>query len=213
MGHRSTLSAHSPCRMAETAATEARVHDVSGTNPFCLRRWRQPTVRLVEGAKHTMTSSGASSAAVALIAAMVTPALLILACASLVATALLRMARVVDRARALVATAHDGNWERIGATAAQLRTSLYRHGTRARYAEWSITALYASVVIFVLTCLSIVVDHGTSGSLNWLPAALAVTGTLPLLAGGAWMVAKSRLGGEQIAEEIHSALTRLEERP
>jgi len=160
-----------------------------------------------------MTSLDASSAAVALIAAMVTPALLILACASLVATALLRMARVVDRARVLVAMAHDGNWARLGATSAQLRTALNRHGKRARYAEWSVAALYASVVIFVLTCLSIVANHGTNGSLNWLPVALAVAGTLPLLAGGAWMVAESRLGGEQIAEEIRNALARLEERP
>jgi hypothetical protein len=89
-----------------------------------------------------MANFGTSSAAVALIAAMVTPALLIVACASLVATALVRMARVVDRARVLVAVAHDGGWERLGATQAQLRTALERHAKRARYVEWSIAVLY-----------------------------------------------------------------------
>jgi hypothetical protein len=143
---------------------------------------------------------------------MVTPALLILACASLVASVLVRMARVVDRARVLIAVSHEGNWEKLGATTAQLRAALHRHGTRAQYAEWSIAALYTSVVIFVLTCLSIVADHATNGSVGCLPATLAVIGTLPLLAGGAGMVAESRLGGEQIAEEIRGALARLEER-
>ncbi len=158
-----------------------------------------------------MVNSGTSSAAVALIAAMVTPALLILACASLVATMLVRMARVVDRARLLAATVHEGNLEKLGATPDQARIALDRHAKRARYVEWSIAALYVSVVIFVLTSLSIVIDHVT-GSLGWLPAGLAIIGTLPLLAGGAWMVAESRLSGEQIAEEIRNALAKLEKR-
>jgi Protein of unknown function (DUF2721) len=159
-----------------------------------------------------MANFGTPTAAVALIAAMITPALLILACASLVATALVRMARVVDRARLLAAIAHDGNWEKLGTTTAQLRTALERHGKRARYAERSIAVLYVSVVVFILTCLSIVVDHAMGGSLSWLPVGLAIIGTLFLLAGGGWMVAESRLGGEQIAEEIGYALARLEER-
>jgi len=52
-------------------------------------------------------------APVATIAAMVTPALLILASASLVASALVRMARVVDRARVLAAIAHEGTWQKF----------------------------------------------------------------------------------------------------
>jgi hypothetical protein len=43
-------------------------------------------------------------------------------------------------------------------------------------------------------------------------AALAIAGTLLLLAGGALMVAESRLAGDQIAEEIRQALARLKER-
>jgi hypothetical protein len=143
---------------------------------------------------------------------MITPALLILASASLVATVLVRMARVVDRARVLAAIAHEGDWEKLGATPAQLRTALERHAKRARYAEWSIALLYATVVVFVVTCISIVVDHAAGESLSWLPVGLAITGTLLLLAGGALMVAESRLAGDQIAEEIRHALARLEER-
>jgi hypothetical protein len=37
--------------------------------------------------------------------------------------------------------------------------ALERHAKRARYAEWSIALLYATVVVFVITCISIAVDH------------------------------------------------------
>jgi hypothetical protein len=49
---------------------------------------------------------------VAAIAAMITPALLILGSASLVSSALVRMARVVDRSRYLASVAQDGTWVR-----------------------------------------------------------------------------------------------------
>ncbi|HEY2532537.1 MAG TPA: DUF2721 domain-containing protein [Xanthobacteraceae bacterium] len=159
-----------------------------------------------------MGTASASSAAVAMIAAMVTPALLILASASLVGTVLVRMARVVDRARVLAAIAHERDWEKFGTTPAQLRTALERHAKRARFAEWSIALLYATAVVFVLTCISIAVDHAAGESLSWLPVGLAISGTLLLLAAVALMVAESRLAGDQIAEEIRHALERLEAR-
>jgi hypothetical protein len=56
-----------------------------------------------------MGNPGPQSVAVAAIAAMITPALLLLGSASLVASALMRMARVVDRARILVTIAHEGS--------------------------------------------------------------------------------------------------------
>jgi flagellar biosynthesis protein FliQ len=151
------------------------------------------------------------STAVAMIAAMITPALLILGSASLVASALMRMARVVDRSRALAAIAHDRTWDKLGMTHLQLRSWLERHATRARYAERSIALLYGAVVVFIATCLSIALDRATSEALSWLPVVLAIFGTLLLLSGGAWMVAESRLSGDQIAEEIQHALSRLQE--
>src|SRR5437016_2190955 len=48
------------------------------------------------------------STAIAMIAAMITPALLILGSASLVSSALVRMGRVMDRARTLATIAHEG---------------------------------------------------------------------------------------------------------
>jgi Protein of unknown function (DUF2721) len=157
-----------------------------------------------------MGNSASQSAAVATIAAMITPALLLLGSASLVASALMRMARVVDRARMLAGIAHEGSVDKIGVTTAQLRAWLESHAKRARYAERSITLLYAAIVVFISTCLSIALERVAGDLLHWLPVALAVVGTLFLLSGAAYMVGESRLSGEQIAMEIRSAIARLE---
>jgi hypothetical protein len=159
-----------------------------------------------------MSSGAAPSSAIAIIAAMITPALLILGSASLVASVLVRMARVVDRARALAAIAHEGSWEKLGLTARALRASLDRHALRAQYAERSIALFYAAVVLFIATCLSIALDRFTGDALAWLPVSLAITGTLLLFVGGGWMVGESRLAGEQIQEEIRQASQRLEDK-
>jgi hypothetical protein len=148
--------------------------------------------------------------AVATIAAMVTPALLILGSASLVASALVRMARVVDRARTLAGAIHEGDWQRLGATRAELHIWLERHAIRARHAERSIALLYLAIVVFIATCLSIPIDRATGHALSWLPLVLALAGTLLLLAGGGWMVAESRLSRAQIGAEIDLALAHLD---
>jgi hypothetical protein len=157
-----------------------------------------------------MGNGAVPTTAAAAIAEMVTPALLILASASLVASALVRMARVVDRVRVLAAAAQDRGWNRLGISSAQLRAGIRRHAERARYAERSIALLYGAVVVFVATCLALAADRILDGALAWVPPVLAIAGTLLLLGGGWWMVAECRLGGKQIAEEIQAALSQME---
>jgi hypothetical protein len=158
-----------------------------------------------------MGNASTPSWGVALIAVMVTPGLFILGAASLVASALVRMGRVVDRTRTLAAAIHAGEASRLGVGEARLRTWLERHAARARRAEHSIALLYAAVVVFILTSLSIALDRAGAGLPLWFPGALAVGGTFLLLAGGAFLVAESRLSSRQIAEEIADALARLKE--
>jgi hypothetical protein len=157
-----------------------------------------------------MGNATAASTATAMISAMITPALLIMGSASLVASALVRMARVVDRVRVLAALVNEGTWERAGMTERGLCMWLDRHAVRARYVERSIMFLYTAVVVFVATCLSIAIDRAAGESLDWLPISLAIFGTLLLLGGGAYMVAESRLSGDQIQEEIRHARAQLE---
>jgi len=152
-----------------------------------------------------------SGTAISVIAAMITPALLIVASASLVASALVRMARIVDRVRVLAASMQEGSRERAAASPDMVRSWLNRHEARARYVESSIALLYAAIVAFTATCLSIALDRAAGGAVAWLPVLLAIAGTLLLLAGGASLVAESRFSWEQIRDEIRQARTRLEE--
>ncbi len=151
-----------------------------------------------------------SSGAVGTIAAMVTPALFILAAASLVASALVRMARVTDRARVLTAAARKDHHDALGATPARLRDWLKMHEARARHAERAIAALFLAVVFFVASCLSIALERVAGDLPAWLPLGLVMSGALLLLFGASSMVIESRLSSRQIAEEIDDALHRLE---
>jgi hypothetical protein len=156
----------------------------------------------------TLETTASITPATGTIAAMITPALLIMGSSSLVASALTRMARVVDRARWLAQTLETNDPKRAGVPLPILRGWLEGHGKRARFIARSIASLYAAVVVFVAACLSIALDRFSGGSLNWLPITLAVLGTLLLLTGGAWMVAESHLSDRQIQDEIRLALER-----
>jgi len=76
-------------------------------------------------------ATSAPTTAVTTIAAIITPALFILASASLIASVLVRMARVVDRARVFAEIAYEGAWEKLGVTPDVLSAWLARHAARA----------------------------------------------------------------------------------
>ncbi len=143
-----------------------------------------------------------SSAAIAIISAMITPSLLILASGSLVASALMRLGRSVDRSRALVAQIEAGQAK---VPREMLMRWFARYEQRGLNAERAIALFFAAVAVFVLDCLSIAVDRAFHGSIAWLPVSLTILGMIFLLLGSGFMVAESRLGGAQIREEIARA--------
>jgi|SRR5579872_5879926 len=145
--------------------------------------------------------SSQSSPALVIISAMITPALLILGSASLVATALQRLARAVDRARILLQFP-DAEAQRLGYAEETLNRWLDRHLRRSIIAERAVLVFFAAVGTFVLDCLSIAVDHSLGNSLTWLPVSLTILGMLMMLCGACLMVLESRLASIQIHEEI-----------
>jgi VIT1/CCC1 family predicted Fe2+/Mn2+ transporter len=133
----------------------------------------------------------ALSPAQALIAAMLTPALLILAAGSLIATALVRLARVVDRIRALRASA-------TGDVAAEAKL----HERRARLSLAAVTCYFVAVVFFVGAGVGIAADAWSHGALTWLPVTLTLAGMLLIVAGAAAMALESRYSAVLILVEI-----------
>lgn len=157
-----------------------------------------------------MGGSGSGSGALGFISAMVTPALFILAAASLASSALVRMARVVDRARALAALVHEGRIDRLGATSGTVRRWLSAHRSRARRTALAVSALYAAIVLFVGACLIIGFQHLGAALPDWAALAFVLPGTLLLLGGAVWMASETHASQMLVVEEINNALLRLE---
>lgn len=145
--------------------------------------------------------SNTSSPAIIIISAMITPALLILGSASLVATALQRLARAVDRSRAILQLS-DEEAEKLGWTQDVSKRWLERYAARSLMAERAVTAFFLAVGILVLGCLSIAVDRYFADRLTWLPVSLTIIAMCMILAGAFFMVQESRLANFQIREEI-----------
>jgi hypothetical protein len=131
------------------------------------------------------------TAAQAIISAMITPALLILASGSLIATALVRLARVVDRVRNL---AEHGETTTLGA--------LHRHERRALLAERALRSFFFAVVCFVVAGIAIGMDHVAADRLPWLPVGITLLGMCLIVAGSAAMLSECKLATAEIPAEI-----------
>lgn len=123
---------------------------------------------------------------------MITPAMLILASGSLIATALARLARVVDRLRKLP--------ERRDSMPDA--DELNRHKRRAMLAELAVSIYFGAVVCFVVSGFAIALDHLAGDSLTWLPVSVTMFGMSLIVAGSAAMLAECRMAATQIRAEI-----------
>ena len=131
----------------------------------------------------------------AAITAMISPALLILACASFTATALVRLARVVDRARKLA---------EAGAT--RSREDIARHRRRALLAEWAVTLYFFAAAVFVVAGLVIGFAPQGGDGIARAPVAITGFGMAVIVAASVCMLVECRLAATQIRAEL-DALT------
>ncbi len=95
---------------------------------------------------------GGALASQAIIAAMITPALLIMASGSLIASALLRMGRVVDRVRKLAEEDKPISPEELAS-----------HERRAMLAEQAMRLFFTAVAVFVAAGAAIGADRLIGG--------------------------------------------------
>jgi hypothetical protein len=112
----------------------------------------------------------------AILTAMLAPALLMAATASLLTSANARLARVVDRLRALIIAWDEEAPDRAGRDA-----QILRHRQRAHLVLRACQMLYAALGGFVGTSLALAMDAWFGFRLGALPTALAVIGVSFLL--------------------------------
>lgn len=145
-------------------------------------------------------SSGSSS--LRLISTMITPAILILATGSLVSSTLVRLARIVDRSRLMLA-----DIERYAAAGDTVRAGLCRgwlpsYVKRVSFVERALSLYYIAIGLFVAGSLAIAVDDLTKDSVPWLSLVLVVCGALALFTGTAMLVIETHLAAGQLRHEI-----------
>jgi len=136
--------------------------------------------------------------ALAVLSAMITPAVLISACGTLVLSTSTRLARVIDRVRQMADRIDDldahrqtvANYEERRASVRRQLQTLRRRG---RFLQFSLTLLYLGVATFVATSVAIgIVSAGFTRAV-WLPVALALTGAMMLLSASLVLIAESRI--------------------
>jgi len=112
-----------------------------------------------------------------ILTSMLAPALLMAATGSLLISANARLARVVDRLRAIIGQLDGGD----EMTRAELEEQILRHRRRAHLMLRACLMLYLALGAFVGTSLALALDALTHFRLPYLPTGLAVVGVLALL--------------------------------
>jgi len=139
----------------------------------------------------------------AILTSMLAPALLMAATASLLVSANARLARVVDRLRALIVA-----WESDAPDRAERDVQIQRHRQRAQLVLRACQMLYGALGGFVGTSLSLAVDAFLGFRLGVLPTVLAVIGVSFLLFACLAMGREVGLAVRSFDEELDQEMAR-----
>lgn len=152
-------------------------------------------------------SPTAAYAHYAILTAMLAPAFFLTATASLLISANNRLARVVDRLRALLkeleAVSDDDADER-----AVLDRRIVKQRRRSALILRGSQLLYIAISCFVATSLCVALDAFIGYRLGWLPTAFAVAGVLAMFAASLYLSRESTLAVDTLNEEMDRAHAR-----
>jgi hypothetical protein len=153
---------------------------------------------------------GAGASGSGVLTAMITPAILMLACGTLITSTATRLARIVDRVRQL-----SGAFEQLAAgqlevdfvaeRIAEVERQLAAHAQRSRLIQASLTSFYLSLGIFVATSLSLALVSLMPG-LAWVASALGLVGILVLFHGCVLLIRETRLALTSVRSEMDFVL-------
>jgi hypothetical protein len=139
------------------------------------------------------------------LSAMITPAVLISACGTLVFSTSNRLARIVDRVRELI-----GKIEQLSSAESidfpeerqiEIERQLAIQVRRSRLIQHALTSFYVSLGMFVGTTVAIGIVSLFRSSM-WLPNILGIIGTLILFYGCVMLIVETRLALRAINMEM-----------
>jgi hypothetical protein len=145
--------------------------------------------------------------ALAVLTAMITPAVLISACGALIFSTSTRMGRVVDRVRTLSerfealarSREDDPLWEERRVIVFE---QLDRQTSRARLLQRAMVAFYAALCTFISSSVAIAVVSAAARSFTWVAAGLGLLGSVFMLYASVLLVVESRMALGAIMSEM-----------
>jgi hypothetical protein len=153
----------------------------------------------------------AFSSAVAVLTAMITPAVLISASGALILSTSTRLGRVVDRVRALIerfeelmhARQDEDGVELFEERRAVMFNQLDKLTTRTRLLQKSMRVFYLSLGVFVATSVAIgLVAAVNRPSYAWFPVVLGLGGACGLFYGSVLLIRESRIAQDALNAEM-----------
>ncbi len=148
------------------------------------------------------------SSALAVLTAMITPAVLISACGALILSTSTRLGRVVDRVRSLADRFEEmaGGGEETplpDERRAVIFLQLDKLTSRARLLQRCMTVFYVALGVFVSTSVAIgLVAAVGRPSHAWLPVVLGLSGACGLFYGSVLLIHESRIAQEALNAEM-----------
>jgi len=145
--------------------------------------------------------------ALAVLTAMITPAVLISACGALIFSTSSRLGRVIDRTRVLSekfqeVAAHPEKDDMFEERRTLIFTQLDRQTSRARLIQRAMTAFYTALGVFVAMTVSIAVISVVARNYSWIAVVEGLIGTLFMLYGSVLLIIESRMALGAIMSEM-----------
>lgn len=150
---------------------------------------------------------GSPTDALAVLTSMITPAVLISACGSLLFSTGTRLGRVVDRVRTLVAKfeeleRHPEKDPLFDERRKLIFGQLQRQSTRARLLQRAMVAFYTALGVLVACSIAIAVVAAVDRGYTWIAVAFGLTGSLFMFYGSVLLIVESRLALGAIVSEL-----------
>ena len=146
-----------------------------------------------------------------IVSAIITPALLILSCASLIGATAQRLTRVIDRTHQTAKEFQDWSQRRDGGAMREERLRLLveqlrRATRRARILQHGMTALYVSLSALVGTSAAMGLVAVTGGLFAWFPISVGLLAITLLFYSSLVLIWESRLALFSVSDEMNLVL-------
>jgi hypothetical protein len=144
------------------------------------------------------------SLALTILSAMVTPAILILACASLTISTSNRLIRVIERTReirALLERYEKGTLVMCGEEYNLMYALLCGAAHRSELLHRALAGIYIAMSIFIAASVAISLAAISERVSDWIPVLLGISGALLLLYVSIILIAEAQIGSKAIHAE------------